>query len=91
MNGMRMFLIVSFAALLNSAAFGQNSAKVLTFEVASIRPSERALGPEGTNRLTITPAGLSAKQRYAGSWRKHTTFSCGKCSDQGGSTSASTM
>ena len=61
MYGMRMFLIVSFAALLNSAAFGQNSAKVLTFEVASIRPSERALGPDANNRLAITPAGLSAK------------------------------
>ena len=61
MYGMRMCVVVSFVALLNTAAVGQTTTKVLAFDVASVRPSERMLGPDANNRFAITPAGLTGK------------------------------
>lgn len=61
MDAMRIALVASSLALLNSTAFGQNAARSLVFEVASVKPSQSVVGPDANNRFAFVPAGITAR------------------------------
>ena len=42
-------------------AAGQSTPKPRTFEVASVRPSARLVGPDENNRITFDPAGMTGR------------------------------
>jgi uncharacterized protein (TIGR03435 family) len=61
-------------AFLSSIAFAQPAATAGTFEVVSVRPSQRAAGPDYNNQIAYTPAGFTArnvtlKRLVAEAWR----------------------
>jgi uncharacterized protein (TIGR03435 family) len=58
---MRALLALSALVLLSSAAFGQASAKTTAFEVASVKPSQRRVGPDYNNQVAFTPTGITAR------------------------------
>ena len=58
MRAMPLILIVAIPCL---AALGQAPAKAPAFEVASVRPSQRAVGPDYNNQLTYSPTGITAR------------------------------
>jgi uncharacterized protein (TIGR03435 family) len=58
---MRAALVVSSLVLLNLTASGRSAAKASAFEVASVKPSQRALGPDANNLFAFEPAGISAR------------------------------
>lgn len=58
---MRMALMASFFAFLNSTAFCQDAGNPVAFDVASVKPSQRILGPGANNHITFAPAGITAK------------------------------
>jgi uncharacterized protein (TIGR03435 family) len=47
--------------LLGDFAAGQSTTKPLTFDVASVRPSARLVGPDENNRITFDPAGITGR------------------------------
>ena len=53
-------LLISFA-LSSSMAFGQASTNAPAFDVASVKPSQRSVGPDYNNQLTYAPTGISAR------------------------------
>ncbi len=57
---MRVALGLSCLVLLNSAAVAQ-SAKIMAFEVASVKPSQQLAGPDANNRFAFRPAGITAR------------------------------
>jgi uncharacterized protein (TIGR03435 family) len=53
-------LLVSFA-LSSAMALGQASTTAPAFDVASVKPSQRSVGPDYNNQLTYEPTGISAR------------------------------
>src|SRR6476646_6052721 len=53
-------VICSFV-LLHVTAFAQDLAKAPAFEVASVKPSQRLLGPDANNRFAFAPAAFTAR------------------------------
>jgi hypothetical protein len=51
---------IGLLAFLNSVAFGQAS-KTTSFDVSSVKPSERLVGPDYNNQLTFSEVGLRAR------------------------------
>jgi uncharacterized protein (TIGR03435 family) len=47
--------------MLGGLAAGQSTAKTPAFDVASVRPSARLLGPDENNRITFDPAGFTGR------------------------------
>jgi uncharacterized protein (TIGR03435 family) len=47
--------------LLGDIAAGQSNAKTPAFDVASVRPSARLVGPDENNRITFDPAGITGR------------------------------
>ena len=71
---MRKLCLMVFLALPGSTAFCQPSTPAPSFEVASVKPSGHAVGPDYNNQLTWSPNGLSArnatlKRLIAEAWR----------------------
>src|SRR5215471_20084235 len=52
--------LLASAVLLSATGVAQRQ-DTAAFDVASVKPSERQVGPDYNNRLTFTPAGLSGK------------------------------
>jgi uncharacterized protein (TIGR03435 family) len=52
--------VIGSIVLLSSAGVAQRE-DAAAFDVASVKPSERQVGPDYNNRLTFAPAGLSGK------------------------------
>lgn len=53
-------LLVSFA-LSSLLAFGQAATTTPAFDVASVKPSQRSVGPDYNNQLTFEPTGFSGR------------------------------
>jgi uncharacterized protein (TIGR03435 family) len=53
-------LLISLA-LASSVAVGQAPTTATAFDVASVRPSQRLVGPDYNNQLTYSPTGITAK------------------------------
>jgi uncharacterized protein (TIGR03435 family) len=53
-------LLISLA-LSSSVAFGQASTTAPAFDVASVKPSPRLVGPDYNNQFTYTPTGITAR------------------------------
>ncbi len=71
---MRVVSLLICLSLPASLAFGQAPAAALAFDVASVRPSQRAVGPDYNNQLTYAPNGIVArnatlKRMLAEAWR----------------------
>ncbi len=71
---MRVVSLLISLSLPASIAFGQASAVAPAFDVASVRPSQRAVGPDYNNQLTYSPNGIVArnatlKRMLAEAWR----------------------
>ncbi len=58
MPSLRFLIAVAF---LGSMAFAQDAAIPRSFEVASVRPSQHAVGPDYNNQIAYTPEGLTAR------------------------------
>jgi uncharacterized protein (TIGR03435 family) len=58
MCALRLLILVPF---LNTLGFGQAASKTLAFDVASVRPSQRAVGPDYNNQITYSPTGIRAR------------------------------
>ncbi len=58
---MRALCLLISLSLPMAMAFGQAPAKTPAFDVASVRPSQHAVGPDYNNQLTYTQAGFTAK------------------------------
>jgi len=56
----RLAVIMSSLALLGVMSFGQSAAP-LTFDVASVKPSQSVVGPDANNRFAFTPSGMTAR------------------------------
>jgi len=56
----RLSFLVSLA-LSTSVAIGQTSTTAPVFDVASVKPSQRLVGPDYNNRLTYSPTGITAR------------------------------
>jgi uncharacterized protein (TIGR03435 family) len=61
LNAMRTLPILVCLALSSSVVLGQSPAKAPAFEVASVRPSQHAVGPDYNNQITYSPAGITAR------------------------------
>jgi uncharacterized protein (TIGR03435 family) len=57
---MRASLSLGLAILLLTAAAGQVP-KTLSFEIASVKPSQRQVGADYNNRFTVSPSGITAR------------------------------
>ena len=57
---MRLVLLLTYLALPGSAVFCQAPA-TLAFEVSSVKPSARLVGPDYNNRLTLSSTGIRAR------------------------------
>jgi uncharacterized protein (TIGR03435 family) len=60
LRSLRALRVVGSMVLLGSAGVAQRE-NAAAFDVASVKPSERQVGPDYNNRLTFAPAGLSGK------------------------------
>ncbi len=58
---MRTLSILVSLALSSSVAIGQASTTAPAFDVASVKPSQRLVGPDYNNQLTYSPTGITAK------------------------------
>jgi uncharacterized protein (TIGR03435 family) len=58
---MRTLGVLSLLALLGPAAFGQAASKTTSFDVASVKPSQRLVGPDYNNQLAFSEVGLKAR------------------------------
>jgi uncharacterized protein (TIGR03435 family) len=61
LEAMRLLSILISFALSASVAVGQASTTVLTFEVASVKPSQHVVGPDYNNQLSYSPTGIIGK------------------------------
>jgi uncharacterized protein (TIGR03435 family) len=61
LNAMRALPLVISFALSSSVALGQASSTAPAFDVASVKPSQRSVGPDYNNQLTYEPTGISAR------------------------------
>ena len=61
LKAMRALPIVVSLALSSSVALGQASSTARGFEVASVRASQHAAGPDYNNQISYSPAGFTAK------------------------------
>jgi uncharacterized protein (TIGR03435 family) len=61
LKAMRALSILVFLALSSAGVFGQGSTSKPGFDVASVRPSQRLVGPDYNNQLTYTSTGLTAR------------------------------
>ena len=61
LNAMRALPILLSLLLSSSLALGQASASAPAFEVASVRPSQHAVGPDYNNQITYSPTGITAR------------------------------
>jgi len=61
LKAMRALPLLISLALSSSAALGQTSTTTPAFDVASVRPSQRSVGPDYNNQFTYTPAGITAR------------------------------
>ncbi len=55
-----LFFLISLA-LSSTVAVGQPSTTAPAFDVASVKPSQRLVGPDYNNQLTYTPTGITAR------------------------------
>lgn len=53
-------LLISFA-LSSTVVLGQSPTTAHAFDVASVKPSQRTVGPDYNNQLTYAPAGITAR------------------------------
>ena len=58
---MRALPLITFLALSASYAFGQARSVPATFDVASVRPSQRVVGPDYNNQIEYSATGITAK------------------------------
>jgi uncharacterized protein (TIGR03435 family) len=61
LKAMRALHIVISFALLTSMAWGQASTTAPAFDVASVKASQRSVGPDYNNQVTYTATGISAR------------------------------
>jgi uncharacterized protein (TIGR03435 family) len=61
LNAMRVPAILVFLPVLIAASFGQAVSKTPEFDVASVRLSEHAVGPDYNNQITYSPSGFTAR------------------------------
>jgi hypothetical protein len=54
---------ISLLAFLSSAACGQAVSKTTSFDVGSVKPSQRFVGPDYNNQLAFSEVGLRAKKK----------------------------
>jgi uncharacterized protein (TIGR03435 family) len=52
---------ITLLAFLSSAAFGQAVSKTTSFDVGSVKPSQRLVGPDYNNQLAFSEVGLRAR------------------------------
>ena len=74
LKAMRVLLILVSLALSSSVVLGQASVIASAFDVASVRPSQRAVGPDYNNQITYSSTGFTArnvtlKRLIAEAWR----------------------
>jgi len=60
LRSLRVVRLLASAVLLSATGVAQRQ-DAAAFDVASVKPSQRQVGPDYNNRLTFTPAGLSGK------------------------------
>src|SRR3984885_9696032 len=58
---MRVPYFVIFLALSSAIAVGQESITAPAFDVASVKPSRRLVGPDYNNQLSYSPTGIIAR------------------------------
>ena len=58
---MRALVILSLLIFLISAAFGQAVSRTTSFDLASVKPSQRLVGPDYNNQLAFSEVGLRAR------------------------------
>ena len=58
---MRALSFLISLALSSSVAVGQASTTAPAFDVASVKPSQRSVGPDYNNQLTYSPTGITAR------------------------------
>jgi uncharacterized protein (TIGR03435 family) len=58
---MRALALLISLSLPASLAFAQPAATAPSFDVASVRPSQRAVGPDYNNQIAYTPVGFTAR------------------------------
>jgi uncharacterized protein (TIGR03435 family) len=58
---MNALSLIIFLALSAPVGFGQASRAPAAFEVASVRPSQREVGPDYNNQITYSPTGITAR------------------------------
>jgi hypothetical protein len=58
---MRGLLLIVFFVIQASVGFGQGSSAPAAFDVASVRPSQREVGPDYNNQITYSSAGITAR------------------------------
>jgi uncharacterized protein (TIGR03435 family) len=61
LDAMRTVRFLFALTFLGLTAFAQPAATTAIFEVASVRPSQRAAGPDYNNQIMYTPVGLTAR------------------------------
>ncbi len=61
LKAMRVLSFVMFLALSGAVAAGQASTAAPAFDVASVKPSQRIVGPDYNNQLTYSPTGIVAR------------------------------
>jgi uncharacterized protein (TIGR03435 family) len=61
LNAMRALSFLISLALASSVAIGQPSTTAPAFDVASVKPSQRTVGPDYNNQLTYSPTGITAR------------------------------
>ena len=58
---MHSLFALSLLSFLSSAAFGQAAARMTSFDVASVKPSERLVGPDYNNQFAFSAVGMTAR------------------------------
>ena len=61
MDSMRAALVAGFLVLQMSTTFGQSAGRPLAFDVASVKTSQRIVGPDGNHRVAFEPSGITAR------------------------------
>ena len=61
LKAMRALWLLIYLALSSSVSVGQASTAAPAFDVASVKPSQRVVGPDYNNQLTYSPTGIIAR------------------------------
>jgi uncharacterized protein (TIGR03435 family) len=61
LKAMRALCFLIYLALSSSVSAGQASIAAPAFDVASVKPSQRVVGPDYNNQLTYSPTGIIAR------------------------------